>query len=396
MNKTEKVALTKYNIETAIRDYFRYTIQKTVQYNISKIFINNLANSSVAAKENLRNLFRKSPHWNENLDALVIDTNVVQESNCARISALVHKILRPAIASRNIYKASTIMLAMRYFTHTNSSFAARGCYIEAIEALAPKAYAPGKKPSRIFKALCVALGVADESVNSEFQKDFALLANELCPKTVPTRVYISLNPAHFLTMSNPKEDSRGDCLVSCHSLNDEKTDYNGGCIGYARDNVTMIVFTASDPNNLETLNNRKTTRQLFMYQPHNGLLLQSRMYNTRGGEESAQRDAELYRSLVEQEIAYCEHVTNTWHAEPYYHDGLDVHFESHPDFSGFPDWKCSTNTINMSINDNFKNKHQNFIIGNVGLCISCGKPTHQENGLYCTDCKIKQLQVAIA
>ena len=42
-------------------------------------------------------------------------------------------------------------------------------------------------------------------------------------------------------------------------------------------------FTVADPADKETLNNRKTTRQVFAYKPGNGLLLQSRMYNTSGG-----------------------------------------------------------------------------------------------------------------
>ena len=395
MNKTEKVSLTKYNIEIAIRDYFRYTTQKTVQHNISKIFIDNLANSSVAAKEELRNLFRQSPHWNETLDALILDTQRIKEPNGVAISRLAHTILRPAMYNtHDFFKSSTILLAIRYFSDVNAIPDAKAIYLDALNEIAPKAYAPGKKKSRIFMALCSALGVADMSANSEFQKNFAKLADELNEKTTPIKLFVSLNPAHFLTMSNPKDDRRGDCLTSCHSLNDTKTDYNGGCTGYARDEVTMIAFTTNDPNTKETLNNRKITRQLFMYKPHNGVLLQSRMYNTHYNDEF-EYDNNLYRSLIEQEIACCEHVPNDWKSMPY-QDNKDIQLDRHYRFGGFPDWLCSTNKITLSINDSYKTTADNFIIGNAGLCIACGQPTRQENGLYCTDCKIKQIQRSIA
>ncbi len=84
-------------------------------------------------------------------------------------------------------------------------------------------------------------------------------------------------------------------------------DYNCGCTGYARDDVTFIVFTAS---NTETLNNRKTSRQLFMYKPQNELLLQSRLYNTYSGICGAQAESKLYRDLVQREISALEGVPN--------------------------------------------------------------------------------------
>ncbi len=72
-------------------------------------------------------------------------------------------------------------------------------------------------------------------------------------------------------------------LTSCHSLNSTEYRYNKGRSSYARDDVTMLAFTVDDPSNPELLNNRKTTRQLFMDKVCNGLLLQSRMYNSNGG-----------------------------------------------------------------------------------------------------------------
>lgn len=71
-------------------------------------------------------------------------------------------------------------------------------------------------------------------------------------------------------MSNPKGDHRGTTLTSCHSFNSTEYEYNNGCTGYARDKVSFIAFTVADPADKETLNNRKTTRQVFAYKPGNG------------------------------------------------------------------------------------------------------------------------------
>ena len=63
---------------------------------------------------------------------------------------------------------------------------------------------------------------------------------------------------------------------------------------------------AADPDVPETLNNRKTVRQIFAYQPGNGLLLQSRLYNTSGGVRGAHEDSKLYRDLIQRELAELE------------------------------------------------------------------------------------------
>ena len=259
--------------------------------------------------------------------------------------------------------------------------------IEAITRIAPHAYAPGKKLSRIFKAFCVGLGIADESPNSDFQRDFAQIADEMSSKKIPFKLFLSINPAHFITMSNPKNDNRGSCLTSCHSFNSTEYEYNNGCTGYARDSVTMIAFTASDPTNPETLNNRKTTRQLFMYEPGNGLLLQSRMYNTSGGTHGAQTESVLYRDLVQREISRCENAINLWDTCKYYGNNKGVAIEAHCEFGGYADWDYEEFNPVISIRKDHGENYHNFIVGRAGLCISCGEETENCDGLTCRSCR---------
>ena len=262
--------LTRNNIWAALDDYFRHVDSDDVYENISEQFVDRLASDAIKAKRSLRELFSKSQGWNENLQAIVINGTKTHNPDYFLVHDLAHAILQPAKLDADCDKITLIERAVCFFSRPNDK---PDAYIDAINQLAPQAYAPRKKRSRIFKAICDSLGVTDLSKDSQFQHLFAQFADEL---------------------STPKRDKRGSTMTSCHSFNVLDCDYNCGCSGYARDDVTFIVFTASDPDQPETLNNRKTTRQLFMYKPFNGLLLQSRLYNTHGGTCGAQAESKLY------------------------------------------------------------------------------------------------------
>jgi hypothetical protein len=270
----------------------------------------------------------------------------------------------------------------RFFTLTNLEKDAPDAYeacVRVIDSIAPKAYAPGKKKSRIFMAICKALGIADDTAGSQFQKDFAILADELSAKRIDFKLFISINPAHFLTMSNPRDDERGCTLTSCHSLNSTEYDYNNGCSGYARDKVSFIVFTVEDPTNLESLNNRKTTRQIFAYEPGNGVLLQSRMYNTSGGVYGAAEESKTYRDLVQRELSALEDKPNLWKTKEAVGSNL-IRVNEH--FGGYPDWNYSQFDCHVSVRKG--EDPEPIEVGEYGLCISCGREC--ESGLYCKCC----------
>ena len=381
MNINDKIELTKNNIRKAINDYWAHTHLGTeIRDDICDDFINAIAYDAVYAKQNLREMLRKSPAWNEELDAIIINGTTTHDPDYEKISHMALHIIEPALdkaEKEDINRYSDIFDSLNIFSSdTTPSQKA----IEAITRIAPHAYAPGKKLSRIFKAFCVALGIADESPNSKFQRDFAQIADEMSAKKIPFKLFLSINPAHFITMSNPKNDNRGSCLTSCHSFNSGEYEYNNGCTGYARDSVTMIAFTASDPNNPETLNNRKTTRQLFMYQPGNGLLLQSRMYNTSGGTHGAQTESILYRDLVQREISRCEDAVNLWDTCKYYGNSKGVSIEVHHEFGGYADWDYEEFHPVISIRKDHTENFRNFVVGRAGLCISCGEETENCDG----------------
>lgn len=381
MEMQEVISRAERNIRQALRDYGAHTSQTDVLDDVTDEFIYRLAADSSYAKQGLRELFSKSPVWNEELDALVI--NGTHDPDYDRIHWLAMQILEKPFKSLD-YDYNDILKAICFFSNPDASERDRESYIEAIRKLAPKAYTPTKKPSRVFKSLCVTLGVADETAGSEFQRLYAQFADELSAKQIGFKLFVSINPAHFITMSNPKCDSRGATLTSCHSFNSTEYDYNAGCTGYARDETSFIVFTVADPTDPETLNNRKTTRQVFAYRPGSGLLLQSRMYNTAGGVYGAAEDSKLYRDLVQREISALEDVPNLWKTYSSVGDKADL-VVAGEGFGGYQDWTYENFDGHISIRADCDDETVDPLdVGTYGLCIVCGEETSA--GVYCEDC----------
>lgn len=381
MNEEELIKLTKQNIWTALEDYFRHADDEDGVYdNISDSFVDRLARDSVKAKSGLRELFRKSPVWDEQLQALVINGTRTHEPDLSLVFRLGRQILSVPMHTGSEEMYVKIERAIQFFSTNDEETRELG--LEAIKELAPKAYAPGKKLSRVFKALCQALGVADETAGSDFQRLYAQFADELSAKKISFKLFVSINPAHFLTMSNPKYDERGSTLTSCHSFNSTEYEWNNGCTGYARDEVTFIVFTASDPSDPETLNNRKTTRQIFAYKPDNGVLLQSRLYNTSGGTEGAQAESEVYRDLIQREISALEEQPNLWTTSSATSKYYCVC--KGEGFGGYEDWTYEHFNPKISIRRDHTDCNEPLVVGTHGLCISCSDLTSK--GLYCYSC----------
>ena len=383
MEMQEIIERAEANIRQALNDYGAHTRQTDVLDDVTDTFIERLAKDSSYAKQDLRELFSKSPVWDAKLDALVINGTRTHNPDYDRVYQLAVQILEKPLRSGN-YDFDTVMNAISFFSNPEANETYRERFIAAIKQLAPKAYTPTKKPSRVFKSLCVALGVADETAGSEFQRLYAQFADELSAKKISFKLFVSINPAHFITMSNPKRDSRGATLTSCHSFNSTEYDYNNGCTGYARDETSFIVFTVADPTDPETLNNRKTTRQVFAYRPGSGLLLQSRMYNTAGGVYGAAEDSKLYRDLVQREISMLEDVPNLWKTYSSIGDKADL-VVAGDGFGGYQDWTYENFDGHISIRADCDEETVDPLdVGTYGLCIVCGEETSA--GVYCEDC----------
>ena len=308
----------------AVDDYFRYAPAycDDVTEKATDEFFYRFAWDYVKNKKSLREFMRRSPAWNEDLQAWVINGNRTHNPDKDLIHKTAVELFKPALDFdygsdiANNYNCGRILRALDWFSDSEDEDAGK-----ILTELAPKANLRQKK-SKVFIALCKALGIWQDS--GEFQVKFSALCNEFNAKKINFKLIVSINPAHFLTMSNPHgrdgklTNGKKETMVSCHSL-DSSGCYRNGAIGYARDAVTMIAFTVKDFNDKETLNYRKTSRQLFMYEVGNGVLLQSRLYDSEisgesyGGVEGNADDIEkykIYRELIEREIAECEKFLN--------------------------------------------------------------------------------------
>lgn len=397
-SEKDKIEMAERNIRTALYDYARHVRFEDLYWDpdaVSNLFLNRLARDNYASKAELRELFRKSPAWNEELDALVINGNRTHDPDPAVCDELAERICLNAgkSFSEKAYEIGIDTSIIRTIAYRLASGSMEKDYNvrfrELVEEKFPKAYTPGKKSSRVMSAIFKQLGIVDDSAGSEYQKLFAQLADELNGKQIPFKLYVSLNPAHFLTMSNPKYDSRGATLTSCHSLNSKDYPYNNGCTGYARDKYSIIVFTAADPSDPETLNNRKTSRQMFFYRPGSGVLLQSRMYNTSGGVNGATAEGDLYRDLIQREISSLENVPNLWKTCDYINNRYRIEFYSGHGFGGYCDWTydymCPKLSIRSDVMETVENREFTpWEIGTYGLCPYCGEE-HSENFL-CESC----------
>ena len=378
--------LLERNISQAIVDYGAHTYDDSILRDVSGSFITALAKDAAYAKHDLRELFRQSSAWDESLQSLVINGTKTHNPDYGRIEVLARAIISPYLMDKTQDEIRLVHAAMKYFYFPEADDELQRCFINAIQEIAPKAYRENRKKSRIFKALCDALGLTDYSAGSEFQRLYAQIADELSAKKLDFKLFVSINPAHFITMSNPKRDNRGAMLTSCHSFNSTEYTYNNGCSGYARDDVTMIVFTVDDPTNPELLNNRKTTRQLFMYKVGNGVLLQSRMYNSNGGVYGASELTPVYRDLIQRELSELEGVPNLWKTYAYCKNKpANLGIYASPCFGGYPDWTYSEFDAKISLRLDHVDNFKTFEVGNYGLCVKCGREI--SDGLYCDDCK---------
>ena len=145
-----------------------------------------------------------------------------------------------------------------------------------------------------------------------------------------------------------------------------------------------ITTTGALATHATTLPNRKTTRQLFMYKPYNGFLLQSRLYNTHGGTCGAQAESKLYCDLVQRELSELEGVPNLWKTEKYCGNKHGIHIACGNGFGGYADWIHPDFDAKISIRHDPDNDFETFNVGTYGLCISCAGELSYK--LLCEDC----------
>ena len=401
MNDKEKISLLNKQTSDALEMYASH-IKTHDKYDelvptISNDFINVLCFDSVhGEKAALRDFLRLHPDYNEEIDGISIDGEKDYSPNFQKIKRILNEILTPVFQKyviQNEYeKLDTIQKAASYFFKQDNEK-----YINALSQIAPNAYKEGRKMSRILRDFCKVLGVVDETKGSEWNKNFALIADEFSTK-LKFKINYVIHPAAFLTMSNPYSDERGETMVSCHSLNSNHT-YKTGATGYARDGVTIIAYVAAKEND-DARYTRKIYRQLFFYKPYGGVLIQSRLYKTQadmgdsyGGTKGKQAESKFLREGLEKIIADIEGKPNLWKVYDYIDNKKGIEIEAHENFGGYCDWQIEDFSPMLAIRNDMEDDCKGFIVGEAGFCWHCGEEIgtdddeYDEYGVLCSDCK---------
>lgn len=235
-------------IETALRDYVAYTYTKQgmfAQGMPSDDFIHRLAVDSAHAKSGLRDMFRKAKGWNEELQAVVVNGTQTHNPNPNRIDELIQKIIPQSIYATHDY--TTVNFACGYFVDGKDD---QDC-INALKLFIGNKFRPDRKKSTLFQYLAKAIGVYDGRAGNDYQRLFAQFADEMNGRKLDFKLFLSINPAHILTASNPVDDTRGQCLISCHSLN--RNDYSYGAGNMPVSSATLLIRNNFSPSITENL-----------------------------------------------------------------------------------------------------------------------------------------------
>ena len=383
LEATIEAELNKFN-----KHYFSHmedcSCEAVTSGRIAPIFYDSVATTAIRQKDSLRTMLSKHPAWDEEHQMVAVpvlvnfDEKEVRDRKFELISEIYDLIDFDEPCNS---KRCCTWDAIRWFCNEEDDY-----WFDALKREFPKQYHEGKKITRILRGCCKELNIDKKE---GFEKLFAEFADLLSPKTKEETLYISINPAHFLSMSNPKYDTRGWMMTSCHSFNSTEYRYNNGCTGYINDDVTMIVFTVADSKEEETFFNRKTSRQLFMYQ--DGVIVQSRLYNTSGGTNSNSARVKIYREAVQKVISECTGLPNKWKTVLY--RGNDYCFTMYKgeDFGGYPDWTFREFNAKLSINktlidENGRVDIHDMTAGGDGICAGCGEYLQEGDGIFCKDC----------
>lgn len=354
--------MEKENKKNILADSIREALDEYgIEYD--ERFITEAVKASMNGKEKLRNIFRVSKYWNEEKDSILIPV----EFSSVKEEKKIHGVLcESPFWWKNIDSvAHTLHLIANGETKEAFSFAK--------ERNLP--YKEGQKNTRFLSTLLKDDGQWKDS-DKEMQRSFTELCNTL--NGLKATLYISVSPAHLLTISNPS----GTSLSSCQSLNSDY-EYKAGNTGLLADDVTFVTFVHSGSEYT-----KKVMRQLYHYK--DGVLLQNRLYTsfTRGdygGTSGRQDESAIIRHAVQEVLAKGEGLSNHWTTKNY-SNSLGIKVKNYGE--GYSDWEVSTNDPRISLLKGYS--LHNLTIGSPSICFACGDrfnidwKTH--NGLHCEDC----------
>ena len=238
-------------------------------------------------------------------------------------------------------------------------------------------------------------GVREKDYGWNYQK--VRLGEALAPKTYKQRVYISINPLDFWSMSI------GHKWTSCYSidcsnlLGNSQYEYQGcysaGTTAYALDNTSVIMYTLPEDYNGDTPWQEQKLRRCVFNIIDDGtynkftmgvLYPDGRAGGCNDGEASLVKQ---WRNIMQSTIADCLGVKNQW---TYSYNNVSAEAENGY-FDGYIDIFHDGQYINTSYLGVKGTPHniRRIYIGASPRCISCGREfeTYEDpNNVMCEDC----------
>lgn len=241
------------------------------------------------AKASLREKFSKHPNWDEKRQAIVMEEEV---------EIPVDRSLAASIAKNIGYEynsdvATFVSEVITYNTIRGLVYLGdRGISVlNIITNSSYESYHQGMKVTRFLRSLFEHFNINRTFTN--FEKEYAKLADAISVRKIKRTFVLSLNLLDFMSMSH------GNSWTSCHSV-ENYGEYHGGCMSYALDNSTAIMYTLEGnvDDNVDLWTIPKVTRQLFMFD--DGWMIQSRCYPDYTNAATANMHADFVLPIYEE------------------------------------------------------------------------------------------------
>ena len=244
---------------------------RSVNYKFTPKVIAEICDNAYAAKDKLREKFRKSKFWNEDLQAIVVpDFKFETEPDYEDVKGYMARIFdySPQPGNSNVY--NVCRGAINNHMYKNHIYLDDSNAETLEQEISGYRYPVGAKVSKFLRGVFDAMKLGEDF--DGYERYFAALSDAASPKEHKRLLVISLNVMDFLTMSE------GNSWQSCHNIR-KRGCYHGGCLSYAMDNVTAILYTLpadTDISEGKIWNIPKINRQLFMF--GDTYVVESRLY----------------------------------------------------------------------------------------------------------------------
>ena len=222
-------------------------------------------------------------------------------------------------------------------------------------------------------------------VDEGYNKQIAVLGDEINPLKITRHTIISVNPLDYLTMSF------GRRWASCHTIDKENLrnssntyegQYCSGTLSYLLDKASVIFYTVESSysgNEFETQD--KIQRVMFHFNEDFTAMVEGRVYpdGRDGGDASL---AAQFRNVMQKVISDCTGHNNLWilkkgtHTVGSYVRSRGTHYR---DYTHYDD-------CNVSLLKGYEDEYKLVEIGHDPICPNCGQEHTTEEWLACEEC----------